>query len=98
MFLRYPRAIPPVLSGFCIRLLSATASPYAGHNKVCVLGSPVSANPIYMRLLQWSKIQQKKGINDQRRGQIYARAFRVSMFTLRFFFHPQINTCVCRTS
>ena len=78
MFLRCPCAIPPVRPGFCIRLLSATVPPYAGHNKVRALGSPVSANPVYMRL-QWSKIQQKKGINDQRRGQIYARAFRVSM-------------------
>jgi hypothetical protein len=33
---------------------------------------------LHLRYHQWSKIQQKKGINDQRRGQVYARAFRVS--------------------
>ncbi|KAI9457744.1 YebC-like protein [Lactarius psammicola] len=32
---------------------------------------------------KWSKIQQKKGINDQRRGQVYARAFRDIMVAAR---------------
>jgi hypothetical protein len=50
---------------------------------------------------QWSKIQQKKGINDQRRGQVYARVFRVSklfaFFTRRaargvIRHHPPIAT------
>ncbi|KAI0253951.1 transcriptional regulator TACO1-like protein [Lactifluus subvellereus] len=41
--------------------------------------SPVSRSLFTSGLFQWSKIQQKKGINDQRRGQVYARAFRVSI-------------------
>ncbi|KAI0303407.1 YebC-like protein [Multifurca ochricompacta] len=32
---------------------------------------------------QWSKIQQKKGVNDQRRGQLYARAYRDIMIAVR---------------
>ncbi|KAH9001727.1 YebC-like protein [Lactarius akahatsu] len=32
---------------------------------------------------KWSKIQQKKGVNDQRRGQVYARASRDIMVAAR---------------
>ncbi|KAI0003260.1 DUF28-domain-containing protein [Russula compacta] len=39
--------------------------------------------PAYAGHNKWSKIQQKKGINDQRRGQVCARAFRDIMIAAR---------------
>lgn len=71
--------------GFPNRFFSATVPDYAGHNKVRTRPSPVSRSLFTSGLLQWSKIQQKKGINDQRRGQAYARAFRVSIRPFFFF-------------
>ncbi|KAI9508492.1 YebC-like protein [Russula earlei] len=39
--------------------------------------------PVYAGHNKWSKIQQKKGVNDKRRGQVYARAFRDVMIAAR---------------
>jgi len=47
------------------------------------LRSLSASTPAYSGHNKWSKIQQKKGANDQRRGQVYARASRDIMVAAR---------------
>jgi len=47
------------------------------------LRSLSASTPAYSGHNKWSKIQQKKGANDQRRGQVYARASRDIMIAAR---------------
>jgi len=67
-----------------VRSLFTTVPAYAGHNKVLSCPRRVTTVFIYLPVrwlafcYQWSKIQQKKGVNDQRRSQVYARVSRVS--------------------
>ncbi|KAF8497076.1 YebC-like protein [Russula emetica] len=44
-----------------------------------------TTTPAYAGHNKWSKIQQKKGVNDQRRSQVYARTFRDIMIAARSY-------------
>lgn len=69
---RFARQLPrPVLT----RPLSTSRVLYSGHNKVSVCslieGSHLMSCP------QWSKIKNKKGANDIKKGSLYSKASRV---------------------
>ncbi|KAI0262910.1 DUF28-domain-containing protein [Gloeopeniophorella convolvens] len=60
----------------------ALAAPRPAVTRRCVRALTTTP-PVSSGHNKWSKIQQKKGINDQRRGELYSRAFRDIMVAAR---------------